>query len=66
MYVDNVSFRGSRTACNIPSCEVRCMVAVLLLVGQGLEEPSVVAELLDIEKHPRKPLYDLADESGCI
>lgn len=46
--------------------QVRCMVAVLLLVGQGLEEPSVVAELLDIEKHPRKPLYDLADESGLV
>lgn len=46
--------------------QVRCMSAVLLLVGQGLEEPGIVAELLDIEKHPRKPLYDPADESGLV
>lgn len=46
--------------------QVRCMVAVLLLVGQGLEEPDIVRELLDVEKHPRKPIYDMADESGLV
>lgn len=46
--------------------QVRCMVAIVLLVGQGLEEPGLVAELLDIDKHPRKPLYDQADESGLV
>eukprot|EP00439_Symbiodinium_sp_Y106_P064253 s1891_g10.t1 len=46
--------------------QVRCMAAVLLLVGQGLEQPSVVQELLDVERYPRKPLYEPADESGLV
>merc|ERR1712187_663131 len=46
--------------------QVRCIVAVLLMVGQGLEDPGIVKELLDIEKHPRKPHYMPADESGLV
>lgn len=46
--------------------QVRNMMAVLLLVGQGLEEPEVVQALLDVEKYPRKPIYDLADGSGLV
>lgn len=46
--------------------QVRCMVAVLLLVGQGLEEPSIVQELLDVETHPCRPNYEPADESGLV
>ena len=42
--------------------QVRCMAAVLLLVGQGLEAPDVVASLLDINAYPRKPIYTLASE----
>lgn len=38
------------------------MAAVLLLVGQGLEEPAVVASLLDVAAHPCKPIYTLASE----
>ena len=33
--------------------QVRCMAAVLLMVGRGQEDPSVVAQLLDVEAHPR-------------
>ncbi|VEN39792.1 unnamed protein product [Callosobruchus maculatus] len=33
--------------------QIRCIVGVLLLVGQGKEDPSVVDELLDITKNPR-------------
>ena len=40
------------------------MAAVLLLVGQGLEEPAVVASLLDVAAHPCKPIYTLASEVG--
>ncbi|XP_053658948.1 tRNA pseudouridine(38/39) synthase [Anopheles marshallii] len=40
--------------------QVRCIMAVLLLVGQGKEEPSVVKELLDVEKNPCKPQYSMA------
>lgn len=46
--------------------QVRCMVAVLLLIGQGLEDPSVVRDLLNVDLFPQKPLYDLADESGLV
>lgn len=28
----------------------------------GNESPSIVAELLDVKKHPRKPQYSLASE----
>ncbi|GCB83660.1 hypothetical protein scyTo_0024163 [Scyliorhinus torazame] len=37
--------------------QVRCMTAVLLLVGQHLEEPDVVDELLDVRRNPQKPQY---------
>lgn len=40
--------------------QVRAVMAVLFLVGQGKEQPDVVAELLDVEAHPRKPQYCLA------
>lgn len=31
---------------------VRCIMAILMLVGQKLEVPNVVAELLDVDKTP--------------
>lgn len=33
--------------------QVRCMMAVLFLIGQGMEKPEVIDELLNIEKIPR-------------
>ena len=45
---------------------VRCIVAVLFAVGEGHEEPAVVAELLDIERHPRKPNYDMAPPEPLV
>lgn len=46
--------------------QIRCMVAVLFLVGQGLEDPGVVEELLDPERHPRRPNYVLADDRPLV
>lgn len=46
--------------------QIRCMVAVLFLVGQGLEDPAVVAELLDPGRHPRRPNYVLADDRPLV
>ncbi|OIW27251.1 pseudouridine synthase [Coniochaeta ligniaria NRRL 30616] len=46
--------------------QIRHMVAVLFLVGQGLEKPSIISELLDVEKHPRRPNYHLADEVPLV
>lgn len=46
--------------------QVRCVVAVLLLVGQRLEEPQVISELLDVAKNPRKPQYTMASELPLV
>ncbi|KAK3571984.1 hypothetical protein QTP86_021343 [Hemibagrus guttatus] len=39
--------------------QVRCMMAVLLLIGQKLEAPDIINQLLDVENNPRKPQYRL-------
>ncbi len=46
--------------------QVRHMVAVLFLVGQGLESPSIVSELLDVEKNPRRPIYEMAADIPLV
>jgi len=46
--------------------QVRCMVAVLFLVGQHLESPSVVRDMLDIGRIDRKPMYDMASEIPLV
>lgn len=46
--------------------QVRHMVAILFLIGQGLEKPSLVDDLVNIEKHPEKPTYDMADPSPLV
>lgn len=42
--------------------QVRCMAAVLLMVGRGLERPEVVRQMLDVEGTPLKPQYNMAPE----
>ncbi|KAI1398072.1 pseudouridine synthase [Hypoxylon fuscum] len=46
--------------------QIRCMVSVLFMVGQGLEDPSITEKLLDIEAEPRRPNYQLADEVPLV
>ncbi|TWU79017.1 hypothetical protein ED733_008391 [Metarhizium rileyi] len=46
--------------------QIRHMVAVLFLVGQGLESPTVVSELLDVAKNPGRPSYVMADEVPLV
>ncbi|KAJ1543676.1 tRNA pseudouridine synthase 3 [Nowakowskiella sp. JEL0078] len=49
--------------------QVRCMMAILFLVGQGLENPSVVDDLMDMEKHvdnSGRPTYEIASEIPLI
>ncbi|KAI5400043.1 hypothetical protein KIW84_065114 [Lathyrus oleraceus] len=46
--------------------QVRCMVAVLFLVGQGLESPDVIDILLDTNRIPRKPQYVMASEAPLV
>ncbi|KAM9217160.1 tRNA pseudouridine(38/39) synthase [Leptosomus discolor] len=46
--------------------QVRCMMAVLFLIGQGMESPEIIDELLDVEKNPRKPQYSMAVEFPLV
>lgn len=46
--------------------QIRCMVAVLFLVGQGLEDASVIDSLLDVAAEPRRPAYILAHETPLV
>ncbi|XP_031840437.2 tRNA pseudouridine(38/39) synthase [Nomia melanderi] len=42
--------------------QIRCLMGILLLVGEGKEQPEVILELIDIVNCPRKPQYNLAHE----
>lgn len=46
--------------------QVRHMVAVLFLVGQGFESPTIVRDLLDTTKNPRKPQYEMASDAPLV
>ncbi|KMQ48162.1 tRNA pseudouridine synthase [Trichophyton rubrum] len=46
--------------------QIRHMVGILFLVGQGLEHPSIVPELLDVTKNPRRPVYEMASDSPLV
>lgn len=46
--------------------QVRHMVAVLFLIGQRLEPPSIIDELLDIEKNGCRPTYEMASDGPLV
>ena len=46
--------------------QVRCMAAVLLMVGRRQEAPAVVDWLLDVQATPRKPSYTMAPEEPLL
>lgn len=46
--------------------QVRCMASVLLMVGRGHEEPSIVHTLLDLGQMPQKPQYTMASEEPLL
>ena len=46
--------------------QVRNMMAVLYLIGAGLEEENVITTLLDVEANERKPSYVLADAEPLV
>ena len=37
--------------------QIRCIVAVLILVGKGLEDPEIISRLLDISVQPKYVLF---------
>lgn len=42
--------------------QVRCITAILLLIGQGHEQPTLIRTLLDTASTPTKPVYEMADD----
>uniref|UniRef100_A0A8C5QE85 Pseudouridine synthase 3 n=1 Tax=Leptobrachium leishanense TaxID=445787 RepID=A0A8C5QE85_9ANUR len=46
--------------------QVRCIMGVLFLIGQGKEEPDVIRELLDVKRNPCKPQYNMAVELPLV
>ncbi|KAI9142527.1 pseudouridine synthase, partial [Paraphysoderma sedebokerense] len=46
--------------------QIRCIVAVLLHVGQRLESPDIVDKLLDIKTCDSKPQFEMASEKGLV
>ncbi|KAF1939497.1 pseudouridylate synthase-like protein 3 [Clathrospora elynae] len=46
--------------------QVRSLVAILFLVGQRLESPSLIPQLLDIETNPTRPKYEMASDAPLV
>ncbi|KAK6202787.1 pseudouridine synthase [Scheffersomyces amazonensis] len=46
--------------------QVRCMVAMLFLVAQKLEKPTLIDDMLNIEKYPAKPVYEMAHDIPLV
>lgn len=44
--------------------QVRCIMAILLLVGQENEKPEIIRELLDVDTNPCTPQYSLANDAA--
>lgn len=44
--------------------QVRCIMAILLMVGQRNEKPEIVQQLLDVETNPCTPQYSLASDAA--
>lgn len=46
--------------------QIRCMAALLFLIGEGLESPDIIDLLLDTKSTARKPQYKMAPEVQLI
>jgi len=46
--------------------QIRCMVAVLFMIGKHQEEPEIIDDLLNLEKYPARPQYDMAPEKNLV
>jgi hypothetical protein len=45
---------------------VRCIMAVLTMVGEGVEEPDIFTRLFDVDTYPAKPNYMMANELPLV
>jgi len=46
--------------------QIRCISALHFLIGKELEQPSLISTLLDINKNPRKPSYEMASDQPLV
>lgn len=46
--------------------QVRCMIAVLFMIGRGNESPEVIHQLLDVANFTGKPQYNMASEIPLV
>jgi tRNA pseudouridine38/39 synthase len=46
--------------------QVRNMIAVLFLVGQKLESAEIIKDLINVEKYPQKPVFDMAADFPLV
>jgi tRNA pseudouridine38/39 synthase len=46
--------------------QVRSIVAILFLIGQRLESPELVTQLLDISANPTRPKYEMASDAPLV
>ena len=46
--------------------QVRHMVAILFLIGQGFETPDLVTKMLDVHANPAKPMYEMAEDAPLV
>ena len=46
--------------------QIRCIAAILFMVGEEYEKPTIVKELLDIKKYPGRPQYNFADPKPLV
>jgi tRNA pseudouridine38/39 synthase len=46
--------------------QIRCIVALLFLIGERKEEPQIIDKLLDIENYPMKPQYCMSADFPLV
>ncbi|KAJ4991565.1 tRNA pseudouridine synthase A [Stagonosporopsis vannaccii] len=46
--------------------QVRSIISILFLIGQGLEKPSLVTDLLDMDANPTRPKYEMASDAPLV
>ncbi|KAF2707891.1 pseudouridine synthase [Pleomassaria siparia CBS 279.74] len=46
--------------------QVRSIIAILFTIGQGLESPDLVPQLLDISANPTRPKYEMASDAPLV
>lgn len=46
--------------------QIRCMVSILFLVGQGLEPASLISDMLDTKKCPNRTTYIMAHDVPLV